>query len=65
MENVPITFEHKGKQFSGYFTEVLGTGGEHTNWYLMGEDKRYYGRLRLVIQDPIYIDNPMLNIFFK
>ena len=59
MAQIPISFDHQGKKFSGYFVEVLGTGGEHTNWYLMGKDKRYYGCLRLVVQDPIYIDNPM------
>jgi len=39
--------------------KLFRAAGDHTNWYLMGNDKRYYGRLRLVIQDPVYIDNPM------
>jgi len=59
MDPIPISFQLHKKQFAGSFTEVSGTGGQHTNWYLMGNDKRYYGRLRLVVQDPIYIDNPM------
>ena len=59
MDLIPISFHHQGTRFLGYFSEVAGVGGEHTTWYLMGKDNRYYGRLRLVIQDPIYIDNPM------
>jgi len=59
MNQIPISFQQQGKQFSGYFNEVSGTGGEHTTWYLMGEDKRYYGSLRHVIQNPLAIDNPM------
>ena len=59
MDQIPTSFQLQGKRFSGYFTEVAGAGGEHTIWYLMGEDKRYYGSLRHVIQDPLAIDNPM------
>ena len=59
MNGIPISFQLQRKQFAGYLTEVSGVGGEHSNWYLMGNDKRYYGRLRLVIQDPVYIENPM------
>ena len=33
--------------------------GNRSTWYLMGDDNFYYGSLRQVIQDPIYIDNPM------
>ncbi len=62
MAQIPISFQLQKKQFAGYFTKVAGDGGEHTNWFLMGNDKRYYGRLRLVIQDPVYIDNPMYHV---
>lgn len=58
MNNIPISFQHQGKQFTGYFNEVYGVGSRST-WYLMGDDKLYYGSLRQVIQDPVYVDNPM------
>jgi len=60
MKGIPISFEHHGGKFSGYFAEVTGAGsGEHATWYLMGNDKYYYGCLRLVFRDPLAIDNPM------
>jgi len=43
--DIPVTFEYEGKQYSGYFSEVLGVGRDH--WHLM-VDKFYWGRLRRV-----------------
>jgi hypothetical protein len=41
---IPITFEHKGKQYSGSLDPVSGAGGN--TWHLM-INQRYYGRLRV------------------
>lgn len=42
MDKIPITFEYKGKVYSGHFEPVHGAGGNM--WHLM-INKYYCGRL--------------------
>ena len=42
--DIPITFTHQGKTYSGSFGKVAGTG-DTSVWHLMSDDKRYLGRL--------------------
>lgn len=44
MERIPITFNHKGKQYSGFLCPVAGVGHPCV-WHLM-INNRYYGNLR-------------------
>lgn len=44
-DRIPVTFEHDGKTYSGYFSQVQG-GGSTAVFHLM-IDKFYWGRLRL------------------
>ena len=44
MERALISFEHKGKKYSGEFSSVAGAGSNQL-WHLM-IDNFYYGRLR-------------------
>ena len=43
IEEVPIKFEHEGRQYKGSFSEVSGGGAK--TWHLM-VDNYYNGRLR-------------------
>lgn len=45
MDNIPVSFEHKGKKTEGHLEKVSGAADTST-WHLMGTDKFYYGRLR-------------------
>jgi len=44
-DRVAITFEHRGRIFSGHFARVMGSGDTST-WHLNSDDSRYLGRLR-------------------
>lgn len=44
MQTIPITFEHKGNRYTGYFQSVAGAGSSQI-FHLM-IDNYYYGRLR-------------------
>ena len=44
MENIPVSFESEGKNYSGTLTAVHGAG---TQTYYLMIDKYYNGRLRL------------------
>lgn len=44
MKEIPITFDHKGKRYSGHFSLVSGAGSDRT-WHLFIA-LHYYGRLR-------------------
>lgn len=46
MEKIPITFEHHGKTYSGYFGKVAG-GGDSSTWHLYDDKNYYLGRLRI------------------
>ena len=43
MERIPITFEHKGKQYSGLLMPVTGIGETHGSLLI---DNYYIGNLR-------------------
>lgn len=45
MDQIPITFTHNNKQYSGILSEVMGAGSTEV-WHLMIDDY-YYGRLRI------------------
>lgn len=45
MHQIPITFDHEGKQYSGYFSKVAGAGQTGV-WYLSDNNNLYLGRLR-------------------
>lgn len=40
MERIPVSFDHKGKKFTGYFTKLSGSGAG-SNWQLY-DDKNFY-----------------------
>ena len=42
---IPITFEHRGKIFSGHLGRVSGAGNNSV-WHLDGDGGHYLGRLR-------------------
>ena len=45
MNTLPITFENKGKNYSGHFSKVMGAC--HTSTYHLADLKNFYlGRLR-------------------
>jgi len=47
MVRIPIKFEHEGKHYEGYFSEVTGMGHNTGSvWHLM-VNKYYLGCLRL------------------
>jgi hypothetical protein len=46
MKDMPITFEHNGKKYSGYFAAVHGAG--QNVWHLMDNKNFYLGQLRFV-----------------
>jgi hypothetical protein len=43
LDNIPISFEHEGKKYTGTLDEVSGAGAAKT-WHLM-VDKYYWGQL--------------------
>ncbi len=45
MDHIPISFDYKGKHYSGSLDEVSGVAAKV--WYLM-IDKYYYGRLMFI-----------------
>ena len=47
VEHIPISFCFKGKQYTGHFSAVSGSGGSHA-WHLMLNGNFYYGTLRLL-----------------
>ena len=47
-EGVPITFEYKGRKYSGFFHPVAGTG-QPWAWQLLLDDY-FYGNLRYADQ---------------
>jgi hypothetical protein len=42
MEDIPVSFDYKGKHYEGFLSEVTGGGG--STWHLM-IDKYYCGAL--------------------
>lgn len=46
MRRIPITFEHKGKIFKGYFSEVTGMGATSA-WHLYDNENYYKGQLTI------------------
>jgi len=54
MEKIDISFQHRGKQYIGYFSLVAGAGA---GVYHLMDDKQYYlGRLRQGSQDEWVFD---------
>lgn len=43
---IPVSFEHKGKVFKGYFSEVKGAGGPKA-WHLYDNQNFYRGQLTI------------------
>lgn len=41
---IPVTFDHKGKTFNGYFSEVTGAGTASA-WQLYDNENYYHGQL--------------------
>ncbi len=44
MDNIPVSFEWKGKGYVGYFSEPHGAGG---NIFFLTVNKRHWGQLIL------------------
>ena len=44
MERIPVNFDFNGKQYSGYLSQVTGTG--ETGMFHLSIDNYYYGQLR-------------------
>ena len=42
-EEIPITFQHKGKEYKGIFRKVLGAGS--TSTFYLSIDNYHYGQL--------------------
>jgi len=55
MDRIDISFEHRGKQYSGYFHKVAGVGVNAT-WHLMDDKQFYLGRLRIGWRDEWVFD---------
>lgn len=47
MNNIPITFEYKGKEYKGFLSEVFGAGSAGNVWYLM-INNYYHGQLHFI-----------------
>lgn len=64
MERIPVTFEHKGKQYTGVLSAVAGVG-HSSAWHLLIEN-RYYGCLMLTDRGWIFHSEwmPELGDFF-
>jgi hypothetical protein len=56
MDEIPITFEHEGKEYTGSFDEVQGAGTSKV-WYLM-IDNYYKGRLRMTDRGWVFDPTP-------
>lgn len=46
MAGIPVSFEHKGISFKGYFSEVAGAGVV-SSWHLYDNENYYYGQLSI------------------
>ena len=55
MEHIPISFELKGKQYSGFLDAVSGMGGQ--TWHVM-LGGYYHGSVRIAQERLVYHPNP-------
>lgn len=56
MERIPISFEHRGKKYSGSFSRVQGAGTTSV-WHLMSDDNYFLGRLRMSEEFDFFFDD--------
>jgi len=55
MDRIPINFERGGKQYSGYFVQIAGSGDTSTR-HLYDHRNFYLGRLRIDANDDWVFD---------
>lgn len=58
MENCPIKFTHRGKEYSGYLTPVMGAGSSSTFHLMVGG--YYWGQLFYTDRWVFYGSDPEL-----